>query len=351
MKKFVLGLAIISTLGLLPVAAADTDNLNAEISALYSKFQSMGHGYYTQMEWNQLNQQMDSVVTRAEAAKAWNELVDIQRIKAMALGQLMRDPTAAIAVLKTTLTKYGQFCPAKMGRIYALLADNYAQLGNEAEITTLIKEFEQSRYYTAEQYPYVGGQGSEVPLTVTRPVAKGASSIIVTMMERARRKATFGQGKAFPDATLTTLQGQNVSLASLRGKVVLVEFWIHARWLHQRLVQQMSTAYQSLQKDGFEIVSINLEPFDSKATLSPDGHQLVSLEYSNNPMSAATLEEDARKLGMNWIVTMHNDDLTRKLGIFGDATNFLLDRNGVIVARDLHEAGLVQAVKDALGVR
>ena len=329
MKNFVLGLAVISTLGLLPATAADTDNLNAEVSALYSKFQSMGHGYYTQTEWNQLNQQMDSIVARAETAKAWDELVDIQRIKAMALGQLMRDPTAAIAVLKTTLTKYGQFCPAKMGRIYALLADNYAQLGNEAEITTLIKEFEQSRYYTAEQYPYVGGQGSEVPLTVTRPVAKGASSIIVTMMERARRKATFGPGKAFPGATLTTLQGQSVSLASLRGKVVLVEFWIHNRVLHQRLVQQLITAYNLLQKDGLEIVSINLEPDET----------------------AATLEADARKLGMNWIVTMPNNDLTRQLGIFGDATNFLIDRNGGIVTRDLHEAGLLQSVKDALGVR
>jgi len=350
MKKLVLRLAVLGTLSCLGVAAQDAENLNTEISALFSKFQSMGHGYYTQAEWNQLSQQMDTIATRAETAKAWDQLVELNRIKAMALGQLMRDPTAAIAVLKTTLTKYGQRSPTKMGRIYALLADNYAQLGNEAEISALIKEFEQSAYYTAEQYPFSGGQGTGVPLSVTRPAAKGASSIIVTIMERARRKAAFGAGKIFPDATLTTLQGETISLAALRGKVVLVEFWIHARWLHQLLVRQMATAYQLHQKDGFEIVSINLEPYDSLATLSPDGHRLVSLVTSNSPMSTATLATDAQRLGMNWIVTLHNTELTNKLGIYGDATNFLLDRNGVIVARDLHEAGLLQSVKDALGV-
>ncbi|TAN36170.1 MAG: TlpA family protein disulfide reductase [Verrucomicrobia bacterium] len=329
MKKFVLGLAVLGALSLAGVSAQETDNLNAEISALFSKFESMGHGYYTQAEWSRLSQQMDAIATRAETAKAWDQLVELNRIKAMALGQLMRDPTAAVAVLKTTLTKYGQLAPAKMGRIYALLADNYAQLGNEAEITTLIKEFEQSAYYNAEQYPFSGGQGTEVPLTVTRPAAKGAASIIVTMMERARRKATFGPGKVFPEATLTTLQGQTIALASLRGKVVLVEFWIHGRMLHQRLVQQMRTAYQLHQKDGLEIVSINLEPSEASATLAAD----------------------AQRLGMNWIVTTPNTELTHKLAIFGDATNFLLDRNGTIVTRDLHEAGLLQSVKDALGVR
>jgi peroxiredoxin len=217
-----------------------------------------------------------------------------------------------------------------MGRLYAMLAENYAQLGDDATITKLIKDFEQSPYYTAEQYAYSGGQGREVPLLVTRPVAKGAASIIVTVMERARRKATLGPGKMLPaEAACTDVLGRTIKLAELRGKVVLVDFFARGFARQPQLAQQMATAYQQYRKNGFEIVSINTEV----------------------GAPAGAVAAFAQSQGMSWIVALDHADLARKLAIFGDAANFLLDRNGVIVARDIHEANLLQSVKDALGVR
>ena len=324
-----LGLVVGGALTCWGAQAQEVDNLTADISALFSKMQSMSHGYYTQAEWSKITQQMDSISARAETAKAWDQLVEINRVKAMALGQMQQDPKGAIAVLKTTLEKYGQHSPAKMGRIYAMLAENYAQLGDEAEITKLIKEFEQSRYYNTEQYPFSGGQGGEVPLIVTRPAAKGASSIIVTIMERARNKAAFGPGKLFPDATCTDLQGRTFKLSDLRGKVVVVDFFARGFTLYPRKLKQLAIAHQLHQKDGLEIVSVNMEPIAT-------GDELATF---------------AREHGMNWTIVAHNDELTRKLAIFGDPSIFVLDRNGVIVARDVHEANMVQSIKDALGVR
>lgn len=330
MKRFALSLVLIGAVSLLTVHASELDSLNTDIGTLFSKLQSMGHGYYTQVEWDGITQQMDALAMRAEAAQAWDQLVEMNRVKAMVLGQMLQNPKGAIEVLQVTLGKYGQRCPNKMGRVYAMLADNYAQLGDDAKISTLIKDFEQSPYYTVEQYSYSGGQGRDVPLTVTRPVAKGSASIIVTMMERARRKATFGPGKTLPaDASCTDLQGRTIKLADLRGKVVLVDLFVRGSALYPQLLRPMANAYQQHQKNGFEIVSINTEV---------GAH-------------AGDVAAFANSHGMTWVVALDQAQLAHKLAVFGDAANFLLDRNGVIVTRDIHEADLLQSVKDALGVR
>jgi hypothetical protein len=41
----------------------------------------------------------------------------------------------------------------------------------------------------------------------------------------------------------------------------------------------------------------------------------------------------------------------KKLGIFGEATSFLIDQNGQIVGRDLKGSELTAAVKRTLGVQ
>jgi len=329
MKKMMWAVMTAGALGFGLARAADTDNLDTDIHALFSKLQSMNQGYYTQAEWNNLAQQMDAIATRAEGAKAWDQLVELNRVKAMALGQMRRDPQGAITVLRNTLEKVAAKCPARAGRLYAMLADNYAQMGKEEEITQLIKEFEKGPYYTTEQYSFSGGQGRLQELTVTRPAAKGAASIIVTMMERARRKAVFGPGKLFPEATCTDVQGRSFKLAELRGKVVLMDFFARGIQQGSLVRQQLATAWQLYQKSGLEIVSVNLE-----AAVTP-----------------AELAAFARAQNMSWNVVEGNADLTRKLAIFGDPSIFLLDRQGVIVAREMTGDNLVQSVKDALGVR
>ena len=45
---------------------------------------------------------------------------------------------------------------------------------------------------------------------------------------------------------------------------------------------------------------------------------------------------------------MDGKGLPKQLGIFGDCQNFLVDKNGAIIGRNLHGADLIEAVKRAL---
>lgn len=305
-------------------AAAPAAATNAEMSALLSRLQAMGAGYHTRAEWDRIFGQMDQMAARAEAAQDWERVVEVNEVKAMVFGQMLRDYPRALEVLTNTRDQYGPRCPQKMGEVYARMADCYARLGNEAAVTLLIKEFKASPYYRPEKYPFSGGWGREVPLAVTRPEAKGANSIPVTTMELYRKQARLGPGDIFPDFTATNLQGQPVRLADYRGQVVLVDCWARGWGVWQRALPEQVAMYQRYKDQGLEIVGINLE-------LRPAG-----------------LEAFAQTNGLAWPLIANDTALTKKLGIFGDATNFLLDRNGVIIARDLHEAELVQAVQDAL---
>ena len=72
---------------------------------------------------------------------------------------------------------------------------------------------------------------------------------------------------------------------------------------------------------GFEVVSICLEP-------NPQG-----LEAHRLP----------------WSVVAGAPALTKPLGIFGETTSYLLDANGMVIARDLRGQDLAFAVRRALG--
>ncbi|MCX6998641.1 MAG: peroxiredoxin family protein [Kiritimatiellaeota bacterium] len=304
-----------------PVAPAASA---VELNTLLSRLQAMGQGYHTQTEWDGVFRDLEQMAARAEQAQAWEQLVEVNQVKALVFGQMLRDYPRALDVLKNILAQYGPRCPKKMAGVYARMADCYARLGDEAAVSRLIKEFKASPYYDPEQYPFTGGWGREVPLAVTRAAAKGANSISVTAMERQRKLAKLGPGQLFPDFQATDLQGKAVRLADYRGRVVLVDCWARAWEPWQRALPAQAAMFKRYHSQGFDIIGINLE-------IQPAG-----------------LESFAQAHNMPWPQIANDPALTKKLGIFGDATNFLLDRNGVILARDLQVAELVKAVQDAL---
>jgi hypothetical protein len=54
-------------------------------------------------------------------------------------------------------------------------------------------------------------------------------------------------------------------------------------------------------------------------------------------------------LGLPWPVVAGAPALTKPLGIFGETTSYLLDPNGMVIARDLRGQDLAFAVRRALG--
>lgn len=299
---------------------------SAETKALLSKLQSMGHGYHTDAEWTELFSQIGSVESRAQADRDWDSVVEVNVIKAMVYSDMLNDQAKAISILQDIIRRYRQQTVPALRKAYVRSAEVYSKMGDEAAIGNLIKDYKSSSLYDPQSYQYWGGQGRDVPLTIVRPGDRGDSSSSVTAMEMYRTRARSATGASFPDFRTTQADGSALSLSDLRGKVVLIDFWLPTWEAWKRELPNRVELYQSYKTRGFEIVGFNL----ARGTDSKDFE---------------------RAYRMSWPQATPDPALLRKLGVFGEATSFLLDQNGQVVGRDLKGAELTDAVKRSLGVQ
>ncbi|MFZ3218290.1 MAG: TlpA disulfide reductase family protein [Candidatus Acidiferrales bacterium] len=116
-------------------------------------------------------------------------------------------------------------------------------------------------------------------------------------------------GSQLPDFTMKDLSGRDISSASFRGQVVLVDFW--ATWC-QPCKKEMP-GYQKLadryHRQGFAVIGL-------KSAVMAD---------TENP------ERFARRIGVRYPLVVATDDLAEKFGpIQGLPTTMLYDRHGVL---------------------
>lgn len=76
-------------------------------------------------------------------------------------------------------------------------------------------------------------------------------------------------GEVAPDFTLRDVNNQNVTLASQKGKVVLLNFW--ATWCQPCRAEQskLEIIYQELKPQGFEILAISADDARSASQVKP----------------------------------------------------------------------------------
>ncbi|MBA4137418.1 MAG: alkyl hydroperoxide reductase [Opitutus sp.] len=114
-------------------------------------------------------------------------------------------------------------------------------------------------------------------------------------------------GKA-PEFKLQTLDGKELTAASLKGKVVVVDFW--ATWCGPCIKE--IPGYIELQKK-----------------YGPQG--LVIVGVSLDRKGPAQVKAFAEKMGMNYPLAMGDEEITEAFGGFtAIPTTFLIDRDGVI---------------------
>jgi thiol-disulfide isomerase/thioredoxin len=153
-----------------------------------------------------------------------------------------------------------------------------------------------------------------------------ASSLLIAVVASAQPKI----GTLSPEITLKNLDGKDISLSSLKGKVVLIDFW--ASWCGpcRKSMKHLSAIYPALKAKGFEIYgnSIDENKDDWKKAVAAD--KISWLQVNENG---------------GW-----NAPVANLWKIDQIPTSYLLDRQGKIVARDLEgrqlEAKINQLLKD-----
>ncbi len=135
-------------------------------------------------------------------------------------------------------------------------------------------------------------------------------------------------GQPAPEITGKDTSGQVVTLASLKGKVVLLDFWASYCGPCRQENGRMLPVYQKYHPAGFEIVSFSL---DNERSLWVKAVIADKLTWPQ----ASDLRGGAGATANAYDIT----ELPR---------NVLIDRSGKIVARDLHGEDLVRAVEEEL---
>lgn len=322
MKKILAGWVCAAVLAAAAGASGqDAAAFDAKYNAVLSKLQSMGHGYYSEKEWAEIDQGIQDLISDAAQRDDGHAIVRASVIKAMVLSDMRRRHAEAVQELAAARQKVAKMKDVDASPLYVKEAEVQAEAGNAAAVQDVIAAYKGSQYYDPKPYAWSGGTGPGDPLVLARPGATGGDSLPLTIMEKALVRAQSAPGVLFPDAALTDIRGASFSLSSFRGRVVLVDFFARGWKVWEENLPMVVDLWGRYNKDGFSVVSICLEP-------NPDGLDGLKLP---------------------WPLVAGAPALTRPLGIFGETTSYLLDRNGMVIARDLRGQDLVFAVRRALG--
>lgn len=179
-------------------------------------------------------------------------------------------------------------------------------------------------------------KGAELLEGVTRDFPKtsfgtNAAEIVSSIQKQEAAKAfndSLKIGTKLPDFSEKDIAGKSFSLANYKGKVVLLDFW--ATWCGpcRAELPNVLDAYKQYHGRGFEIMGVSLDKEKSK---------LDEFTKSNNMSWQQYFD------GEGW-----GNKLAQQFGISSIPATFLLDRNGVIIAKDLRGEQLSEAIAKAL---
>ncbi|HMP73266.1 MAG TPA: TlpA disulfide reductase family protein [Kiritimatiellia bacterium] len=299
-----------------------------ELLGILSGLQALAQGTFSMDEWNSYTDRLDVVLNRARERGDDHWVIESTVLKAKIASEMRHQHAEALAMLRGVKQAYRTRADlTSMRKVYVEEAAILGRMGDEAGVNRVIREFRESVHFDPTFYDFQGGRGPNDPLVVTRPRVAGSESIAVTSMNVQRQRAHFAPGQLFPDFNLVDSSGRPLRLSDYRGRVVLVDFWAHRMTPWRNGLPQVMDMYSRFHPLGLEVIGINLE------------------------RDAQAAEAFAVANGIPWRRVYGDQSLSRELGIFGQPATYLIDGQGIILARDLRGSELNAAIRQALGMR
>ena len=151
---------------------------------------------------------------------------------------------------------------------------------------------------------------------------------VLVLSASSQVNAQIRQGYDAPDIALPTVNGDSIRLSSLKGKVVLLDFW--ASWCGpcRSSNKQLTKIYPKYKDKGFEIFSVSLDVDKEKWKNAIKKDKITWLQVND---------------GGGW-----EAQTAIKWNINAIPTSYLVDKNGKLVAMDLEGKELEKALKDLL---